>query len=97
VAGDTYDLVNRIRNPVTSGLKDMFGWGMDGGAARERRLYVQTRANPWIEYVKEFKKQHPGMKHKEALNAASKGYQDQKAGYAAKRKSYAPMRPVRAL
>jgi hypothetical protein len=34
VAGDTYDLVNRIRNPVTAGLKDMFGWGMSGGYAK---------------------------------------------------------------
>jgi hypothetical protein len=106
VAGDTYDLVNRIRNPVGSaavnGIKDFFGFGMDGcGPKRIRRKYVRktetVTTNPWIAYVKEFKKHHPEMSHGEALHAAKPGYHDQKAGYAAKRKSYAPMRPDRAI
>jgi hypothetical protein len=106
LASDAYDLANRIRNPVTSGvtsgIKDFFGFGMDGcGPKRIRRKYVRktetVTTNPWIAYVKEFKKHHPEMSHGEALHAAKPGYHDQKAGYAAKRKSYAPMRPDRAI
>jgi hypothetical protein len=73
-ARNVNSLVQEIRNPVVSGIKDFFGFGM--GGARARRAYVRkqtgpAKSNPWIAYVKAFREKHPELSYGECLKRAS--------------------------